>query len=150
SRTVIVGSMDGTAQLWDVASGKKFGPPLQVGGQYPSFAFSRDGKTVLTSAHDIREVRLWDATTGARLDFPVRLPPQVRILVATIQPEGKIVLLGTEDNAKHIARFWDAATGQPIGPPLTHDERIRGARFSPDDRIIHIPSDGDTARFWDV
>src|SRR5262249_34522335 len=37
SRTLIVGSMDGTAQLWDVASGKKFGPPLQVGGQYPSF-----------------------------------------------------------------------------------------------------------------
>ena len=32
-RTVISGSMDGTAQLWDVASGQSIGPSLQQGGQ---------------------------------------------------------------------------------------------------------------------
>ena len=130
SRTVISGSMDGTAQLWDAASGKKIGPSLQVGGQYLHVAFSPDGKTVLTCSEG-NTARLWDATTGEPLGLPLRLPPQVHILAVAIQPDGKIVLVGSEDNADNIARLWDAATGQPIGPPLTHHGHIYPCRVQP-------------------
>ena len=49
-RTVFSCSVDGTARLWDAASGRSIGPPLRVGGQFPPFGFSPDGKTVWTCA----------------------------------------------------------------------------------------------------
>src|SRR5262249_32491252 len=79
SRTVISGSQDGTAQLWDAASGKKIGPPLQVGGQYFQVSFIPDGKGALTCSEG-NTARLWDATTGEPVGLPLLLPPQVHIL----------------------------------------------------------------------
>jgi WD40 repeat protein len=116
SRTVFFGAMDGTAQLWDVLSGKKIGPSLQVGGQFPYLAFSPDGKTVLACAEG-NTARLWDTTTGELLGLPVRLPPQVHIMAIAIQPAGKIVLMGTEGSADNIVCRWDAATRERISPP---------------------------------
>ena len=86
SRTVISASMDGTAQLWDAASGKSIGSPLQHGGQLaPNVAFSPDGKTVLTCSEG-NTARLWDATTGEPLGLPLRLRPQVHILPLQSSP----------------------------------------------------------------
>ena len=36
-------------------------------------------------------------------------------------PDGKTVLTGSGDNT---ARLWDAATGQPLGQPLTHQGAV--------------------------
>ncbi len=148
SRTVISGSMDGTAQLWDAASGRRIGSPLPVGCQYLRAAFSPDGKTVLTGSMDGPRARLWDATTGEPLGPPLSLRPEAHILAVAIRPDGQIVLVGW-DISDNIARFWDAATGRPIGPPLTHQGHIYPPAFSPDCRIILTPSD-DGARLWDV
>ena len=30
------------------------------------------------------------------------------------------------------ARLWDAATGQPLGSPMEHDDRVLAVAFSPD------------------
>jgi WD40 repeat protein/serine/threonine protein kinase/tetratricopeptide (TPR) repeat protein len=148
SRTVISCSMDGTAQLWDAASGKKLGPLLQVGGEWVGVAFSPDGKTVLTFS-DGRTAQLWDATTGEPLgSLPLRLGPQGHLQGISFQPNGKILLVGTEDNELKILRLWDAATGKPIGPPLTH--RGHNSAFSPDGRMILVLSDDGTVRIMDV
>jgi WD40 repeat protein/tetratricopeptide (TPR) repeat protein len=69
-------------------------------------------------------------------------------LTVAIQQTGKIVLAGTEDNEFKILRLWDAATGQPIGPPLTH--RGYNSAFSPDGRMILALSDDGTVRIRDV
>jgi WD40 repeat protein/tetratricopeptide (TPR) repeat protein len=146
-RTVISGSVDGTAQLWDAASGRKIGPPLPVGGPAINVAFSPDRKTVLT-ADDGNTAQLWDATTGEPLGLPLRPPPQFHILHVAIPDKGKIVLAGTEDNEFKILRLWDAATGKLIGPPLTH--RGHNSAFSPDGRMILVLSDDGTVRILDV
>jgi len=148
SRTVISGSMDGTARLWDAASGKSIGSPLRQGANSPKVGFSPDGKTALTCS-DGNAVRLWDTTTGEPLGLPLRVPPRVHIMAAAIQPQGTIVLTGTEASADNIARFWDGATGKPIGPTLTHHGHVYPPVFSPDGRIILTPSSDGTARFWD-
>ena len=59
-RTLVSGSEDNTAQLWDVESGRKLGPPFQGHkGWISAVAFSHDGKFVATGSWD-RTVRIWD------------------------------------------------------------------------------------------
>jgi hypothetical protein len=79
SRTVISGSEDGTAQLWDVASGKRIGQALHAGGQLIHVAFSANGKSVLTSSEG-NTARLWNTTTCESLGLTPPLPRDVQVV----------------------------------------------------------------------
>ena len=57
-KTVLTGSVDKTARLWETATGKPLGPPLQHQNAVWRLAFSPDGKTVLTGSLD-NTARLW-------------------------------------------------------------------------------------------
>jgi WD40 repeat protein len=62
-------------------------------------------------------------------------------------PDGKTVLTGSADNT---AQLLDAATGRPLGPPLTHQGVVRAVAFSPDGKTVITGSLDKTARLWDV
>jgi WD40 repeat protein/serine/threonine protein kinase/tetratricopeptide (TPR) repeat protein len=148
SRTVIVGSVDGTAQLWDVASGRKIGPLLRVGSQFPYFAFSPDGKSVL-SVDDDHPVRFWDVTTGKPRGVP--LPHRAHIISHSFKAEGKILLVENPKGTGYsTAQLWDPASGQPVGPLLKHQSQISGFAFSPDGKMILTGSRDGMARLWDA
>jgi tetratricopeptide (TPR) repeat protein len=49
-----------------------------------------------------------------------------------------------------MARLWDAATGQPIGPPLVHQGLVGAVAFSPDGRKMLTGSFDKMARLWDA
>jgi tetratricopeptide (TPR) repeat protein len=111
-KTVLTGSGDSTARLWDAATGRPLGPPLAHLGEVRAVAFSPDGKTVLTGGGD-NTARLWDAATGRPLGPP--LDHQGRVQSVAFSPDGKTVLTGGGNNT---ARLWDV-------PELPNDpERI--------------------------
>jgi tetratricopeptide (TPR) repeat protein len=59
-------------------------------------------------------------------------------------PDGKtIVTMGNKS-----ARLWSVATGQPLGPPLQHQDNIQAAVFSPDGKTVATASWDKTARLW--
>ena len=106
-KTVITGSWDNTARLWDAATGRPLGPPLTHRGMVHAVAFSPDGKTVITGCRDNR-ARLWDAATGQPLGPP--LTHQGGVEGVAFSPDGKTVITGSADNT---ARLWDVATALP-------------------------------------
>jgi WD40 repeat protein len=103
-KTVLTGSADNTARLWD-GKGQPVGKPLQHQGPVTSVAFSHDGRTILTGSED-RMARLWDARTGEH-SLAVFPHPGAITSVAFSPTDDKLVLTGSEDGT---ARLWDVPT----------------------------------------
>jgi tetratricopeptide (TPR) repeat protein len=96
-------SADGTARLWDAATGQPIGLPMQHRRWISSVAFSPDGKTVLTGSAD-KTARLWDAATGRPIGPPLRHDGNVTGVA--FSPDGKTVSTASSD---HTVRLWDVA-----------------------------------------
>jgi WD40 repeat protein/tetratricopeptide (TPR) repeat protein len=143
-QTVLTGSSDKTARLWDTASGRPIGQPMPLPFGIVSVAFSPDGSRVLTGDGD-QTARLWDAATGQPIGR--LMEHQGSILVVAFSPDGRIALTGSNDKT---ARLWDAVTGRPIGKPLEHEGEVRSVAFSPNGRIALTGSFDHTARLWDA
>src|SRR5262249_36593822 len=75
-KTLLTGSLDGTAQLWDTATLQPIGPPLEVIRLASSVAFSPDGTTLLIGSVD-GTARLWAA--------PAQLPEEGPRLAAWVE-----------------------------------------------------------------
>jgi WD40 repeat protein len=143
-KLVLTGSEDGTARLWDAATGHPFGPPLVHDGPVQAVAFRGDGAVVVTGSDD-QMGRLWDVATGKLVGRP--LVNRARVRTVAFSPDGATVLTGGEDGT---ARLWDAATGAARGTPLLHGGKVLIAAFSPDSKAVLTGGDNATARLWDV
>jgi len=142
--TVLTGSSDNTARLWDARTGKPLTAPLQHQSAVNAVAFSPDGGTVLTGTSD-NTARLWDARTGKPLTAP--LQHQGFVVAVAFSPDGGTVLTGSWDNT---ARLWDARTGKPLTAPLQHQGSVVAVAFSPDGGTVLTGSMDNTARLWDA
>jgi Flp pilus assembly protein TadD len=63
---------------------------------------------------------------------------------AAFSHDGRTILTGSSDKT---AQLWEAATGQPIAPPLPHSTDVWAVAFSQDGRSL-LTSDRDLARWW--
>src|SRR5215831_12905525 len=62
-RSILSGCRDGTAQLWEVATGRPLIGPLRHEAEVSSVAFSPDGRILLTGSLD-GAAHFWDAHSG--------------------------------------------------------------------------------------
>jgi WD40 repeat protein len=150
--------------VWDSARDQVREMPLGKPGQALAVAFSPDGRTILTGyslgTADLNtpagEAQLRDAATGKVLwTIPHRAP----VHAVAFSPDGRMIVTGsliwdagkgniTPGNGR--AQLWDAATGQPLGPPLALEDTVRAVAFSPDGRILLTASSKGTLKLWDV
>jgi WD40 repeat protein/Flp pilus assembly protein TadD len=140
SRLVLTGSFYKTARLWQVATGRPLGAPLEHQGPVMSVAFSPDGRLVLTGSID-KTARLWDAATGKPMGPP--LEHQGSVMSVVFSPDSRLVLTGADS-----AVLWEAATGKAVGSPLKHRREVNCVAFSPDGRLALTGSSDGTARLW--
>jgi eukaryotic-like serine/threonine-protein kinase len=135
SKTVLTGSVDATARLWDAVSGKLIGEPFLHEGDVHSVAFSPDGEAILTSTR--WKTHLWDLARMGQTRLRLQHPHWVGAVA--FSPDGKTILTGSADpnllnfaGPKGQAQLWDASTGTALGDPLPHRLWVLSVAFSPD------------------
>jgi WD40 repeat protein/serine/threonine protein kinase len=143
-RRIITASFDGTAKIWDAASGLELLRLVGHTGHVNSAAYSKDGRRIVTSSAD-NTARIWDAGTGQQL---LQLTGHTRgVETAEFSPDGLRIVTAAIDKT---ARIWDAATGKQLLQFDGHSEALSSARFSPDGSRVLSVSDDTTARIWEV
>jgi WD40 repeat protein/serine/threonine protein kinase len=145
---VVTGSWDGSAKIWDTATGNVV---VKLEGQHEGYInsarFSPDGSRVLTAGDD-QTARLWDAATGEPLD--VVLEGHVAgVCDALYSPDGARILTTSRDKT---AKLWDAATGKELATLPGHEFDVRSGAFSGegDSLLIITGSDDNKAIIWDA
>ena len=91
-------------------------------------AFNPDGSSIV-AVESVNEsaARLFDVATGRPIGAPLKLEP---VNGAWFSPDGKLVATTSPGGS---IRFWDGATGLPIGPAMTGGG---GLAFAPGGRSI--------------
>lgn len=134
-RTVLTGSDDKTARLWDINTGREILRFVGHLGPVQSVAFSPDGRTVLTGSGD-GTVRLWDLVTGDELR---RFSAGFAVKFVLFSPNGRSISAG--GGAALALKTWDTGTGRE-----THQLKIINANtagaISPDGQSILLGGAG--------
>jgi WD40 repeat protein len=158
SQLVVTGDADGTACIWNAATGlpvRRLTEPTGANGGVTGVAgvggsgirwadFSPDSRRLVTASDD-GTARVWDVGTGALLQVLVE-PSGESINTAWFSSDGKLVVTASNDGT---SRIWNAATGRELE---TFDEpnhaEVSNANFSPDQRFV-VSCSG-SAHIWSV
>lgn len=140
---LLTASHDGTARLWDPATGAGIGAPMRHARALNSAHFSPDGLRVLTASWD-KTARLWDGKTGAPIG--AAMTHQTSVESAQFSPDGTRILT----HAGEEAQIWDAKNAARIGEALKHPSKIGEPRFSPGGQWVVTASQDNLVRVWDA
>jgi WD40 repeat protein/predicted Ser/Thr protein kinase len=140
-RWIASGDWDGTARLWDAATGEPCAE-LPHAGYVLSLAFTPDSQRLVTGSFGEDQLRIWDVATARVVDKGIPGPGQdFRFL--TVSPDGKRVAAGADNMPLCVS---DLTTGERLfsaeGTPLA---------YSPDGRWLAIVrADGRTVALLDA
>src|SRR5262249_29491493 len=146
-------SDDGTACVWDAATGQPITPPLRhdaIGEKYPlapGFAFSPDERWLVTAGQ--RGAQVWTIATGQPAG-PL-LPHKAPVNHAPFSSDGRRIVTASDD---HTVALWSVPHEAPNSPaPLQswrHPSAVKGAWFSPDGQRVATVCDDWTATVWQL
>jgi WD40 repeat protein len=144
---------DRSLRVWDAASGREMFSILGHSGPVTCFAYSPDGRRLVTGSYDQEEqmtgrgdhvVRLWDATTGQ--EPIVRDLGTRRAGPVCFRADSAVLAVG----ADREVLLYDGRTHERIGVLTGHLGRVTDIQFCDGGRRIMTGSADGTARLWDV
>ena len=141
---LVTGSWDGTARLWDVASGNEVRTLAHHKMAVISVVFSPDGR-LLAVASDDTTVTLWEVATGRlvrTLDDHASY-----VLSVTFSPDGRLLASST---AHGKIKLWEVSSGQEVRSLEGQTMAVYCLAFSPDGRQLASGSRDATIVFWEV
>ena len=141
---IVTASGDGTARLWDAATGQEILAVRGHEGGVSSASFSPDGARIATASDD-GTARLWNATTGQEI-IALR-GHEDWVLSASFSHDGARIATASGDGT---VRLWNAITGREITALRGHEGWVHSASFSSDGGRVVTASDDETARLWDT
>jgi WD40 repeat protein len=141
ARLAATSSQDGTARVWDVATGRPAGPPLHHDGPVAWAQFSSDGNKLMT----VRErhfVQLWDWRAGRRL--APEIPRRSVLYHASLSPDGSRILTTAWSGYAHL---YDASSSLSVYE-FQQQGGVVDAAFSPDGRHVATACEDGNAWLW--
>ena len=99
---IVTASYDGTAKIWDAASGAELMTLAGHKSAVTSAAFSPDGARIVTASRD-GTAKIWDAATGA--DLMTLAGHEGSVNSAAFSPDGARIVTASGDKT---AKIWDA------------------------------------------
>jgi len=135
---------DGTARLWDVATGKELRQFRGHDGSVLDCAFSPDGVLLLTAGCD-GTARLWETNSGIQVrQFEGHDAP---VAFCVFSPDGILVL--TADN-NGTAYLWETNSGLEVKHFKAHSGIIKACAFSSEGALIITDNHGGGVSLWEV
>jgi WD40 repeat protein len=140
-RYVVSGSLDGTARIWEAASGEEI-VRMTAEEEVSSVLISADGRYVVSGGCDRTgltigstcgpeegTVRVWEVETGKEV---ARMTYANAVLSVAISPDSSHVVSASWDGT---ARVWEAVTGKEVAR-MTYDGSVTAVAFSPDGNFV--------------
>jgi WD40 repeat protein len=156
---IATGGHDATVKLWSAATGTPVRQAIQAHtATVWALAFSPDARRVVSASED-RTLKIWDVATGTLLIGPI-VGHDAGVRSVAFSPDGSRIVSGggipyeapnQQKRLDYSLRLWDAASGLPIGRPLTgHSSDVESVAFSRDGMRVVSASADHTLRTWDV
>jgi len=148
---VITLSEDGTAKLWDVASGKLLRDFIAGGDASIALVtlahFSADGQKIITG-YDNSSTSIWNLNSRTPTwDWLYsHIEGEPRTIMDQFSPDGKKVLLFDFDNNGHL---YNAATKKKLLVLQGHKGKINRAAFSADGNKIATAAEDKKVMLWE-
>lgn len=154
------GSQDGTARVWRVADGRRFGWTLlhtlkvstdgREAGYSHDVAFSPDG-TMLAFGLPDGSMRLWRLSGDkqhpqATLLHALQAEAE-RICSLAFSPDGRTLVAGAWNGSVHL---WQVTGGTHLGSLKGHTAGVVSVAFSPDGTTLASASLDTTTKLWDI
>lgn len=147
-RQIVSGSKDGTARLWDVASGQtlKF---FDAGAGYVyGAAISADGSTVITANED-GTLHSWDIASG--LEYGTLNAHSDLALAVDYSPRySELEYYFASAGADGVVRMWDANVGEYRWETTGSELDIGDVDFDPVRHRIVTCNEGGLIQVWDL
>jgi WD40 repeat protein len=142
-KLIVTASVDGTAMVWDVATGAEVHILAGHTAGVNLAVFSHDGKLIVTASDDTT-AKVWDVATGAEVHTLAGHTDWVASVV--FSPDGKLIVTASGDAT---AKVWDVVTGAEMHTLVGHTDVVYSAVVSPDGKLIVTASADTTAKVWD-
>lgn len=137
SRKLATASEDGTAQLWDSASGQHL--HTINADRLKAVAFSSDDRMLGTGGR--HAAQLWDPGTGELL----ATLPAPGVFAVAFSPDGKLLAVG---GARSV-QLWNPITGKLLNTLKGPLAIVKAVAFSPDSRLMAASGDHESMQLWD-
>jgi WD40 repeat protein len=139
-------SFDHTVRLWNPATHKQVGQPLEgQRNQLLTVALSPDGNVVASGGND-QTVQLWNTKTHERIVTLDQQPGRVNSVA--FSPDGKLLASGSDDDTVMLRKVANYATVPFIGH--AHLGGVLTVAFSPDSKILAGGGKDGTVRLWSI
>jgi eukaryotic-like serine/threonine-protein kinase len=143
-RSLATAGRDGTARLWDAATGRQLAELGGHAGEVSNVCFSPDG-TLLATGGDDHMVRLWDRSSGTLV--ATLAGHTADVFPVAFSPDGKLLASGAKD---HVVRIWDVDAQRELFTLEGHTGGIESLAFSPDGRLLATGSGDHTIKLWSI
>jgi WD40 repeat protein/tRNA A-37 threonylcarbamoyl transferase component Bud32 len=140
---IATASADGTARVWDLASGRATRTLPGHTGPVLSIAVTPDGQRIITGSGD-GTAKIWDASSGRALHELKGHTDGIRSVAVT--SDGRRIITGSGDRT---AKIWDALSGRPLRELTVHSDYILSLAVSPDGRWL-VTGGYPQAQLWDL